>query len=262
MRIDECYAQRFERRSDVTPEADIPPFRVDFEDAHVPVSVEDATDDAERAAHALAAGAAHLPPPPLAPAVPDPRDPAPTPLELAIIAMLDQPTTALADATSGHGDDEPAADTEPATELAADLGELPGAAPPSGEVAKQAPPATAPKPAVATVLVHEPAPLPEPPNPSHVHLVLEDGSERVVVTVAVRGSEVNVGLRATDDQIAAALARNAATLDHALRARGLDLASFSAERDPDREEHEHARDHAEPRERDTHDEPFRLEEIA
>jgi hypothetical protein len=74
---------------------------------------------------------------------------------------------------------------------------------------------------------------PEPPaNPSHVHLVLDDGPERTVVTVAVRGSEVHVALRSHDDATAAALARNAASLDHAMRARGLELGELTAERDP------------------------------
>ncbi|MFN0251416.1 MAG: hypothetical protein ACKV2T_31360 [Kofleriaceae bacterium] len=86
---------------------------------------------------------------------------------------------------------------------------------------------------VATTAVREPAPLPENPNPSHVNLVLEDGAERVVVTVAVRGTEVHAMLRGGDEQTAASLARNAASLDHALRAGGLDLASFTSERDLD-----------------------------
>ena len=68
---------------------------------------------------------------------------------------------------------------------------------------------------------------------SHVHLIVGDDAERVVVTVAVRGNDVNVALRAGDEHTAAALARNAGALDHALRTRGLDLASFSAQRDPD-----------------------------
>jgi hypothetical protein len=68
---------------------------------------------------------------------------------------------------------------------------------------------------------------------SHVHLVVGDDAERIVITVAVRGSDVNVALRAADDHTADALARNAGALDHAMRMRGLDLASFSAERDPD-----------------------------
>ena len=79
-----------------------------------------------------------------------------------------------------------------------------------------------------------PQPPPDAPsNPSHVHLVVEDGDQRVVVTVAVRGDEVRVAMRTSDDTLAAGLARNAGALDHALRARGLDLQDFTAERDPD-----------------------------
>jgi len=93
---------------------------------------------------------------------------------------------------------------------------------------------------------------------SHVHLVLDDGPERVVMTVAVRGSEVNVALRGNHEATAAALARNAASLDHALRARGLDLTDFSAERDPDaRRSPQH-----EQREREQPSEDFNLEEHA
>ena len=93
---------------------------------------------------------------------------------------------------------------------------------------------------------------------SHVHLVLDDGPERVVMTVAVRGSEVNVALRGNHEATAAALARNAASLDHALRARGLDLTDFSAERDPDaRRSPQHER-----REREQPSEQFDLEEHA
>jgi hypothetical protein len=110
---------------------------------------------------------------------------------------------------------------------------------------------------VATTAVREPAPLPENPNPSHVNLVLEDGAERVVVTVAVRGNEVHAMLRGGDEQTAASLARNAASLDHALRAGGLDLASFQTERDPDH----HASREPEHRERETQqDVKFTLDE--
>jgi len=104
-----------------------------------------------------------------------------------------------------------------------------------------------------------PTQLPEPPaNPSHVHLVLDDGPERTVVTVAVRGNEVHVALRTSDDATAAALARNAASLDHAMRSRGLDLQDLTAEREPrDR----HPQQDAEPRERRPRDaERFSLEE--
>jgi hypothetical protein len=103
------------------------------------------------------------------------------------------------------------------------------------------------------------AQLPEPPiNPSHVHLVLDDGPERTVVTVAVRGSEVHVALRSSDDATGAALARNAASLDHAMRARGLQLGELTADREP--RDPRQPRD-PEPRERrDPHTERFKLEE--
>ena len=87
--------------------------------------------------------------------------------------------------------------------------------------------------ASAPALAMREAAVPEPPaNPSHVHLVLDDGPERTVVTVAVRGSEVHVALRAHDDATAAALARNAASLDHAMRARGLALGEMTTDREP------------------------------
>jgi hypothetical protein len=100
--------------------------------------------------------------------------------------------------------------------------------------------------------------LPEPPsNPSHVHLVLDDGPERIVATVAVRGSEVHVALRATDDATAAALARNAASLDHAMRGRGLALQDLTSEHEPS----DHPSQDAEPRERRQRNAPrFELEE--
>jgi hypothetical protein len=61
------------------------------------------------------------------------------------------------------------------------------------------------------------------------------------MTVAVRGTEVNVALRTSDDATASALSRNAATLDHALRARGLELGELNA-RQHDRESRESARE--------------------
>ena len=104
-----------------------------------------------------------------------------------------------------------------------------------------------------------PIQLPESSNPSHVHLVIDDGPERVVATVAVRGNEVHVSLRATDDATAAALARNAASLDHAMHGRGLALGDLSAERKP-RERRQLSQDD-EPRERRPSDaERFELEE--
>jgi hypothetical protein len=101
--------------------------------------------------------------------------------------------------------------------------------------------------------------LPEPPaNPSHVHLVIDDGPERVVATVAIRGSEVHVALRATDDATAAALARNAGSLDQAMHRRGLALHDMSTEREP---RDQRPSQDAEPRERRPRDDPrFELEE--
>jgi hypothetical protein len=106
--------------------------------------------------------------------------------------------------------------------------------------------------------IAEPRATEMPAATSHMHLVLGDGDDRVVLTVAVRGQDVNVSLRGGDDNTAAALARNAASLDHAMRARGLDLASFSADRDPD---HHTRRDKPDrqPQRHDS-DEPFKLED--
>lgn len=67
---------------------------------------------------------------------------------------------------------------------------------------------------------------------SHINLVMDDGDRRVVVTVAVRGNDVNVHMRGGDD-VTAGLARNAGSLDEAMRARGLSLAAFTAHPEPD-----------------------------
>jgi len=136
---------------------------------------------------------------------------------------------------------KPLEDTKPA-EKPVDAA-APATVPVATAPAPHAPAPEAPKQPVATVSVREPAPLPDNPNPSHVHLVLDEGAQRIVVTVAVRGNDVNVGFRAGDDQVIAALARNAASLDHAMRAQGLDLDTFSADRDRD---HERPDDEEEP----------------
>jgi hypothetical protein len=107
--------------------------------------------------------------------------------------------------------------------------------------------------------LREQAQVAEQTNPSHVHLVIDDGAERVVVTVAVRGNEVNVALRGQDDATTAALARNAGSLDHAMRARGLDLASLMTGKEPDKQQ----RPDREQRERDRNGkQTFSLEELA
>jgi hypothetical protein len=119
-------------------------------------------------------------------------------------------------------------------------------------------PARAAAPATTTPVAAPPEP---PANPSHVHLVLDDGPERTVVTVAMRGNEVHVAMRSTDDATTAALARNAGSLDHAMRARGLALGELTAEREPS--------DQRPPRERTPHDrrspaptERFEIEETS
>jgi len=86
------------------------------------------------------------------------------------------------------------------------------------------------------------APMAEQPqelvSQNHAHLVFDDPNGRIVMTVAIRGSEVNVTMRASDDATTAALARNAGTLDQAMRGRGLQLAQFDAQRDLTREQRE------------------------
>lgn len=113
--------------------------------------------------------------------------------------------------------------------------------------------------APAVVGVKEPQNPVENANPSHVHLVIDDGAERVVVTVAVRGSEVNVALRGQDDATTAALARNAGSLDHAMRARGLDLAGLMTGREP---ESQKQRPDREQRNNRAPKEQFSIEELA
>ena len=174
--------------------------------------------------------------------------PALSPLEQAVHDLIGR-------ASARDPDDEHAA--KPGT----------AAAPDFASVALHVLAADAPPPPVHDVRAAAAAPvhgapvaqLPEPfANPSHVHLVLDDGPERTVVTVAVRGSEVRVALRASDEATAASLARNAASLDHAMRARGLALGELTTEREPG--DQRPSRD-PEPRERRAPDEePFELED--
>jgi hypothetical protein len=99
--------------------------------------------------------------------------------------------------------------------------------------------------------------LPEQAAPtSHVNLIMDDGERRIVVTVAVRGNDVNVHLRGGDD-VAAGLARNAGSLDEAMRARGLSLAEFTANREPDQHD---PRQRPQYEKRETAKEVFTLEE--
>ncbi|MEP6860932.1 MAG: flagellar hook-length control protein FliK [Deltaproteobacteria bacterium] len=107
------------------------------------------------------------------------------------------------------------------------------------------------------------APAPPPAelvSQNHAHLVFDDPNGRVVMTVAVRGSEVNVSVRATDDSTAAALARNAASLDDAMRGRGLQLAQFAAQRDLAREQHAEKPKYERETVKKTNTERFTLEE--
>jgi len=117
--------------------------------------------------------------------------------------------------------------------------------------------ADAPAPVTA---VKEPQVATQNSNPSHVHLVIDDGADRVVVTVAVRGNEVNVALRGQDEATTAALARNAGSLDHAMRARGLELTGMMTQRDPESQKQRPDRD-AQERERGPK-ELFSIEELA
>jgi hypothetical protein len=174
-----------------------------------------------------------------------------TPLEQAVHQLLDQ---LHANATVGLDSSDPDDHDDLLAPITPEATALLGTTAPAPTTAESV---TARATQVAPI--REPAPLPESANPSHVHLVLQDGPERVVVTVAVRGNAVNVHLRGGDDQITAALARNAGALDHAMRGHGLDLTEFHAERELDQQRRDDAR---EPERDDTNHEPFELQEIA
>ncbi|MBL0218075.1 MAG: flagellar hook-length control protein FliK [Myxococcales bacterium] len=145
-----------------------------------------------------------------------------SPLEQAVHDLIEQlrdgrednSSTGESGADPGHG--EPLPGSFGALGALAPLDDRDGAAP-----APVAPTAAAreldPEPAAAA-------------NPSHVHLVIDE-AERLVVTVAVRGDSVITHVRGGDEATAAALARNAGSLDHAMRARGLQLTEFTASRD-------------------------------
>lgn len=153
-------------------------------------------------------------------------------------------------------------DAVPAAEPQSETPSMPAVpAVPVAAIADKAPERSAPAPQIEPAPMIARAPIAEAAMAtpaSHVHLVIDDGPERVVVTVAVRGDTVNVAMRASDDHTAAALARNAASLDHAIRGRGLDLAELSTRRDPDTRgrQPQHAHHHRHPDDA----EPFELEE--
>lgn len=213
--------------------------------------------------------------------------PTASPLELAVHALLDQLQTigkaqaAAAAPEAGAGANELVALLTTVTPEALDAGAIKDllasasqestreddkpdkkdAVPtlPLAEVmAKPEPNAAPSKGPTAVVAVRDPQPLPENPNPSHMHLVLDNDGERMVVTVAVRGNEVSATLRGGDEQTAASIARNAATLDHAMRARGLDLTNFTAERELGHDRRHHDAPEHEDKEETT---VFRLEEM-
>jgi hypothetical protein len=140
-----------------------------------------------------------------------------TPLERAVHDLIGR-------LGQDDSDDERATTVSPTSERGAEL--LLAQGPSTQPTARTAP---ARQPARTGRPTQPPEPL---ANPSHVHLVVDDGPERVVVTIAVRGNDVHVALRGSDDATTAALARNAATLDHAMRARGLTLTELAIEPDP------------------------------
>ena len=211
--------------------------------ATTPASPADAAAAATKAAAVLAA------------AGDSPSPTALTPLEQAVHDLIGQ----LGD--QKHGKTKPD-DSDPLAELTDDptasqtaLGQL---------AAQPASPHAVPGTTRASELdPTRPAALAQPPeapsNPSHVHLVLDDGPDRVVVTVAVRGNDIHVALRGNDDATTNALARNAASLDHAMRARGLQLSQLTAEREPHQPD-DAQRQSAEPREPKQPDKRFVLEE--
>ncbi len=185
-------------------------------------------------------------PPPAAPTdSPPPDDLTPrTPLEQAVHDLLAN----LAD-TSKH--DEPpsddAAQAAAQTKLAATA--EPVAAPRSAAVAPAAPAAPIAQPDAQQMQ-----------SAHHAHIVLGDNGDRVVMTVAVRGGAVNVTLKTADDHTAAALARNAGSLDEAMRRRGLDLEQFQSDHESPHP-HEEAREQRPQRDPEPEStEPFELEE--
>ncbi len=144
-----------------------------------------------------------------------PELPPMTPLERAVHDLIDQ----LRDT----GEDEPRATPEPVAIEAPAAPPAPALAPVENHrQAAHAPPVVA----VRELDAEDAQPL----NPSHVHLVIDE-AERIVVTVAVRGDNVLAHVRGGDDATMAMLARNAATLDNMMRARGLQLTDFQASRD-------------------------------
>jgi hypothetical protein len=76
----------------------------------------------------------------------------------------------------------------------------------------------------------------------------------------MRGNDVHVALRSSDDATTAALARNAATLDHAMRARGLVLGALTTERESQPRSRHQSEPPPPPPRNNPDAEPFELEE--
>ena len=93
----------------------------------------------------------------------------------------------------------------------------------------------------------------------HAHIVLGDDGDRVVMTVAVRGSAVNVTLKTADDHTAAALARNAGCSTR--RCATADSISSSSRPSTKRRASSRNASRASPEQRESRsNEPFELEE--
>lgn len=147
------------------------------------------------------------------------------------LALVPQPSAAET-ATEDSQKDETFTSATPLEQAVIDLLDSHEAIPFAAGKAEVARDAPTPRIAQAAP-VAEVRTLPEQAAPtSHVNLIMDDGDRRVVVTVAVRGDNVNVHMRGGDD-LAQGLARNAGSLDEAMRMRGLSLAEFTASRDPD-----------------------------
>jgi hypothetical protein len=203
-----------------------------------PAPVDSSSDDDAPAAPPTAAAPTDSPPP-------DDLTPR-TPLEQAVHDLLAN----LAGDTTKHDEvpDDQAAQAAAQTKLAATA--EPVAAPRSTAVTPAAPAAPIAQPDAQQMQ-----------SAHHAHIVLGDDGDRVVMTVAVRGGAVNVTLKSPDEHTAAALARNAGSLDEAMRRRGLDLEQFQADHETPRQRGEQAHEqHEREPEPESTDEPFELEE--
>jgi hypothetical protein len=180
-------------------------------------------------------------PPPVAPAADSSSEPPMTPLEQAVHDLLAQ---------LDHHDDE----QQPSHDDAPEPAPMPAT---TTHVAE--PVVVAGKPVIAPAAPVAAPVAQELQSAHHARIVLDDGDNRVVMTVAIRGSSVNVSFKANDDHTAAALARNAGSLDEAMRRRGLDLDQFQTERELPRQKNQQQPPEPQPADPET-SEPFELEE--